>query len=282
MSESNFEDAYALDVAAPGVYTRTLGREWWGWNGQFGGYPLGLALQAGRMHVGDPAFRERSLTMHFLRRVPEGDMRIEMVTERAGRTTQNLSMRMFVADKLVTTAMMLFATDRDAQTLEPLDVPNLVPPADDEAPGEHPIPVPAVENFDIWPRHRGELHSGEQVSTGGGWMRLHEPGDGADERLGLLLADGYPPVSIIRATDPAVGGTMDFTAHFQRPFPHEVVSGHRPVLIQLLTRQSFSGYTDEDAEIWAPSGELLMRTHQVRYSERVDVDQFPEWLNREG
>ncbi len=50
MSEAPFDVTLELDELCDGTYTRVLDTTWWGWNGQFGGYVLALALEAVRRH----------------------------------------------------------------------------------------------------------------------------------------------------------------------------------------------------------------------------------------
>ena len=147
---SVFDESLLL-VAAPesGVYERVIGTTWWGWNGQFGGYVLALALEAARRHNPDPALSERSLTLHFLRRLPEGVCRIEVVTERQGRTVATFSIRMFVEGRLCVAGLALFGSHRDNEEFQHAPVPSLDPPVGEPSPV--PLPGQALDQLDVWP-----------------------------------------------------------------------------------------------------------------------------------
>ncbi len=277
-----FGQFFELDDLGGGVFERDAGdKTWWGWNGQFGGYVMGLALEALRRSVTTPGHREMSFTAHFLRRVPAARLRIAVTVERTGRTVTNLSFRVSAptgdggAHKLCVTGLALFGSDRNADDWVLATPPDLTVPTADEAPEPSPIPVPATRQFAIWPRHSGALMTGADVEESGGWMQLCDPGDpgAADERFLLHAADGYLPLANIRNVRPAVGGTLDFTAHFRQPVPQRVIDGE-PVRVVLRSARSHRGAVDEDATVWASSGELLLQSRQLRYTEYLDPDEL--------
>lgn len=266
---SLFERTLELDVAPDGVYERHIDTTWWGWNGQFGGYVLALVLEACRRQNVDPTQRERSLTMHFLRRHPQGRCRIEVTTERQGRTVTTFGVRLSVDGVLCSVGLALFASDRRSEEYVTVTAPPDNPPAAGEEPGEQIVPGEALSNVHVWPRHRSTAGDGGPVDRAGGWMSLVDPG-GADERFALVAADGFLPVSSHRATRPSVGGTLDFTAHFRHRVPEAAIRGDEPVRVDLVSAAAHQGYVDEDCCVWSAGGVLLLQSRQVRYSEIVD------------
>lgn len=271
-----FENSLRLRDGGDGTYAREIDETWWGWNGQFGGYALALALEACRLRNTDPSQRERSITMHFLRRMPAGVLQVEVVTERQGRTVTTFSLRMHVDGRLCAVGLVMFGSDRIAEEYQTVEPPDLTLPRADETPKESTIPGKALRNFDIWPRHDGDPGAGVEAVDSGGWMRLSDPG-GADERFALMVADAYMPLSHLRFTQPAVGGTLDFTAHFREPVPDAVIDGTEPVRVHLRSARSHLGYVDEDASIWTADGRLVLQSRQVRYAETVeDLDLLAE------
>lgn len=257
---SLFEETMELDRIGENSFRRQIDRTWWGWNGQFGGYVLGITLEAFRRSVTSPGHREVSLSMNFLRRVPEGRLVIEVDVVRVGRTITNLAAAVWVDEKQVATALALFGSDRDAQELSLLDPPDLTVPT--APPTGSPIPARAMDHLDIW-----EGPSAGKV----GWMRLSDPG-GADERFGMFAADGMMPMWMPHVTAPQIGGTVDFTAHFREPFPQRVIDGSDPLAVVLHTARAHRGYVDEDSFLWSPDGRLLMQSRQTRYAEYADID----------
>ncbi len=95
-------------------------------------------------------------------------------------------------------------------------------------------------------------------------------GGHADERFCVLAADAYPPAFLFHHSRPAIGGTLEFTAHFRTPPPSSVVSGAEPIRLVLRVAASAAGYIDEDCEIWSADGHLLMQSRQLRYNELSD------------
>ena len=266
-NRSLFERTHDLTMSEPGVFERTIDQTWWGWQGQFGGYVLALALDAFRASVTDPSHREISMSLHFLRRVAAGELRIEVDVVRVGRTITNLRCTMSVDDKTVAIGIALFGSDRESDEYQLAETPELVIPT--SPPGPSLIPATAMDHLEIW-----DGPSDGRV----GWMRLAESG-GADERFGLFAADGMLPLSFGSNIRPHTGGTVDFTAHFREQFPQAIVDGEEPVAVVLRTGRSFRGYVDEDAELWSADGRLLMQTRQTRYSEYAPVDIIRELSN---
>ena len=264
---SPFDESLLLDATAAGVYERVIDTTWWGWNGQFGGYVLALALEAARRHNPDPTLTERSLTLHFLRRLPEGVCRIEVVTQRQGRTAATFSIRIFVEDRLCVAGLALFGSDRRNQEFQHAPVPSLDPPVGEAS--SVPLPGEALDQLDIWPGEPMRFPMADPPVAVGGWIRLRNGGH-ADERFCVLAADAYPPAFLFHHSRPAVGGTLEFTAHFRTPPPDSVVSDTEPVRLVLRVKASVAGYIDEDCEIWSADGLLLMQSRQLRYNELSD------------
>lgn len=266
---STLEQTLQLHASGDGVYTRDIDETWWGWNGQFGGYSLALALQACRMENTDSTQRERAVTMHFLRRMPAGPLRVEITTERQGRTATTFSLRIAVNGRLCCVGLVMFGSDRRAEEYQLAQPPDLVAPEPDDPPEPTVIPGKFLDELDVWPRHEGTISGGSDITESGGWMRLSDPG-GADERFLVMVADAYIPLSFLRASEPAMGGTLDFTAHFRERVPQSVIEGTEPVRVHLTSARALDGYVDEDASIWTADGRLLLQSRQVRYSEIVE------------
>jgi acyl-CoA thioesterase len=271
----HFDTTCDLALVSPGVYERDIDQTWFGWEGQFGGYVLAMALEACRHHVANPNHSERMLSMQFLRRFPEGRFRAEVTTEREGRTVTNVTFRLFVDNKLCGVGQALFGSVRPSETFSLAEPPELTLPDPGEAPQPSPIPVKATERFRYWPRDAGgtgSMNSGQEHTEVGGWMALSEPG-GADERFLMSVADAYAPVFLLRSTKPAIGGTIDFTAHFRQSPPASVVRGDEPVRVVLRSSLMLDGYVDEDAEVWSAAGDLLLTSRQMRYSQLIDAEE---------
>lgn len=265
---STLDRTTALQPLGNGSYERDIDTTWWGWNGQFGGYVLALALAACRLENTDANQRERSLQLHFMRRFPEGRFRIDVVTARRGRTVTTFTLSLSVDDKLCGVGLAMFGSDRDSEDFVVAEPPDLTLPLADEVVPESPIPGEALQQFKIWPRHEATPFTGAPVDTSGGWMKLVDRG-GADERFLLMAADGYVPVAFLRLSEPAEGGTLDFTAHFREAVPDAVVSGGEPVRVELATASAHLGYIDEDCRVWSADGRLLLISRQSRYSQRT-------------
>ncbi|MCB0997219.1 MAG: thioesterase family protein [Acidimicrobiales bacterium] len=257
-----------LDSVGSGAWERDVGDLWWGHEGQFGGYVNALALAACRAEVADDERAPRALTVHFLRRFPAGRFRAEVSVERSGRSVSNLSVRLSVDGVLCGLGLATFGRPRPVTAFVDGGPPAVEPFDATRSPKESPVKVPAQKNFEFWPVLGGRMFAGTDSARSGGWLRFADRRPFDEEAL-LLAADIYLPAVYVRLDEPAVGGTMDFTAHFRDQLPHPAIGADDPVLVELTTAKCWGGYVEEDCEIWSPTGDLLFQSRQLRFIQRL-------------
>lgn len=258
-----------LESSCDGVWERDVDERWWGHAGLFGGYVNALALAACRAEVADPERAPRALTVHFLRRFPTGRFRAEVTVERTGRSVSNLSLRLSVDGELCGLGLATFGLPRPITEFVDGGPPEVEAFDPARTPTPSPVRVPAQDRFEFWPVLGGDLLAGTGAARSGGWLRLADRRPFDDEAL-LLAADIYLPAVYVRLAEPAMGGTMDFTAHFRDQSPHPTLGPDDPVLVQLTTAKCWGGYVEEDCEIWSPAGDLLFQSRQLRFIQRLD------------
>lgn len=271
--------------SAAGIYQRTNDDSWLGSPGLFGGYVNALALQACALEVGDPTREPRTLTVHFLRRFPVGQMRVETNIERAGASVSVVTARIFCEDKLCGLAATTFAKQRESLDFVDLKMPPVPPGAefDPGAPLSGDLPFPFRDNLRMWDVFDGVLagetpspgHIPNPLSHSGGWA-LPAGEEQIDERFLVAVADGFTPVFYRKLSAPMMAGTMEFTAYF-RSSPSQVALGE-PVLAVLTTAASLHGYVEEDCNIWSPQGELLLQSRQLRFTQKAKTS-MPELMS---
>jgi hypothetical protein len=258
-------DDVVLASLGHGAYARDVDRTWWGHASLFGGYSLALAAEA-MAHEAGPDRHLRAITMHFLRPFLEGEIRIAVHVERAGRTVTTLTARLTSDDRLCGLALATFGTERDASPLEAAPMPPVDPVREGEAPSGSMAGVPTQDHFRFWPR----FTSGDagDLAVTGGWVQPVEP---QPWTAGLLVAIGdlWMPAIYGRLVRPAVAMSSDFTAHVRVSAPETVLDPGAPVLARLRTRRSAHGFVDEDTDIWSPAGELVASTRQLRFIDDV-------------
>ena len=254
-------DHTTLEALGGGRYRRTADRTWWGHGSLFGGYALALVATAMQAEVGVDR-TVRALTMHFLRPLLDGELGVEVAVERAGRTVSTLSARVTSGDRLCGLAIATCAVERSAPPFEGAPFPDVPPVGEGEDPELPRAKVPTQDHFRFWPRF-STGHAGD-VAVTGGWVvpMLGEPWS-----AGLLLAVGdlWLPAVYEHLDRPGMAMSSDFTGHIRVPDPAQAVPTGTPVLARLRTRRSAHGFVDEDTDIWAPSGELVASTRQLRF-----------------
>ncbi len=251
-----------LEDLGGGVWGHDADERWWGFNGLFGGYLVSLAAAACEATVADAARPLRGITMQFLRPPPAGRMRIEVTTERAGRSVSFLSGRMAMEGKLCAHFLATAATDQDGQEFTNRTMPDV--PAFEATPADAMPGIAALPVFDLFEER--EIHrDGSSVLV---WVRPRFTTE-IDLPLVLMACDVVPPVAIGRVSDPHLAGTITLTAHLRAPFPVPASAG-KPVLVELHTAASAGGHVDETAFAWSPDGLLLAESHQIRFLRRAE------------
>ena len=66
-----------------------------------------------------------------------------------------------------------------------------------------------------------------------------------------------------RLSGPAPAPTIDLTIHFRTRLPHPGMAPEDPVLARFTSSTSQGGFFEEDGQIWAPDGTLLVQCRQL-------------------
>lgn len=265
---------FAIDTAVTplgdGRYRARMDPSWWIIAGPNGGYVAAVLLRAVIAAVDDPVRRPRSLTLHYLRPPAEGDVEVEVVVERSGRTVSNVSARMHQGGRTVVLALVALAADRDevvafdeTQGLPTLDDGSPVPPPE-EVPVQEVDPdrdVPMRRHYDLrWvlgdlPFRPGQA---ERRARTGGWLRPAEP-EPVDEVVLAAMTDAWMPPIFCRVDQPLAVPTIDLTIHFRArpvdPLAHCFVEFDSPV--------ARDGYLVEHGRILGADGRLLVESRQL-------------------
>ena len=89
-----FDDHTAVTALGDGRFRAHMHPHWWVLVGPNGGYVAAVMLRALEEAVGDRSRQARTLTLHYLAPPAEGDVEIEVVIEREGRSLTSVSARM--------------------------------------------------------------------------------------------------------------------------------------------------------------------------------------------
>lgn len=260
----SFREASAVEPLGNGRYQARLHDGWDIMGVTNGGYMMAVT---GRAMVSETDNRVPvSATGHFLNPGRAGDVEIEVIELKSGRTftTQRAVMRDSEGTILlsVTGSLATPASNTRSMALMAGSPPELAPP--DEcvravAAGDAPFPPPLVDLVDlrIHPEDAQALlgePSGSALVRG--WFRLPQ-GETIDALAVLLCSDAFPP-AIFNADLPMTWTpTLDLTVHVRNPGPHEWLR------CRFRTRFVTGGFLEEDGEIWDDGDNLVALSRQL-------------------
>jgi acyl-CoA thioesterase len=256
---SAFEEATAVTPLGEGRWAARSDAGWFATTGPNGGYTAATVLRAMSAAVGEEARHPRSLTLHYLRPLAEGDIEIAVTVERAGRRLSTVTARVEQAGRLCVLAVGAFSEDFESAA-DYADPPPQVPPAEDVAavPQDRAL-VPIARRFVVQPALGAPPFSAAGEALTGGWIAFREGDPPLDAFALAMLTDAWIPSPFMRLSAPVGAPTIDLTIHFRAP---EVV-GEWPLLVAFRSRFAHGGFFEEDGEIWSGDGRLLAQSRQL-------------------
>jgi acyl-CoA thioesterase len=249
----------ALEPAGDGRWRGEVSERWWVVRGPFGGYVSAFLVRAMIAAVGDPGRPPRSLSVHFVDAPQAGPVEIAVTTERDGRSTTALSLRLEQDGRPVALALAACAAWRDGEPeWSDLRAPD-APGPDDCPPVPHADGAPRFhERFEI--RWVAGGHPGRPADEARNlaWMRLAEGGP-LDHLAVTAMSDGWMPAAFSKLGRFAIVPTFDLTIHFRAPLP----AAGDWLLADYRSRFSAGGAWEEDGELWAADGTLVAQSRQL-------------------
>jgi acyl-CoA thioesterase len=249
----------ALERVAEDRWRGEVSERWWIQRGPFGGYLSAFLVRALTEAVGDPDRPPRSLTVHFVDAPAAGPIDVVAATERVGRSSSSLSLRLEQDGRAVALALAGCAAWRDGE-----------PEWADARPPEAPDPdecraVQRVngsprfhDRFDIrWVRG-GHPGRGADAARNIAWLRM-DPPQPLDHITVTAMSDGWMPAAFSKLGRFVIVPTFDLTIHFRAPLP---VEGEW-LLADYRSSFAAGGSWEEDGELWAPDGTLVAQSRQL-------------------
>ncbi|MDC0710832.1 thioesterase family protein [Stigmatella sp. ncwal1] len=246
-----------------GRYLSRFDEPWFQGRGAFGGVVAGQVLRAMEHQVADPARPVRSFTVHFCAPAVQGEARLQVRVERAGKLVTHVTARVENAAGVVAVASATFGIPRSGP--EYLEArPPEVPPAQDVAPVPEEVPMPDFCKFFEYRFCVGGVpYSGAPEARTGGWIRPKGEPLVLDAALCVGLLDAYPPSVLPRLEGVRPAASVDFTVHFFHALPR---LGEAPGAMYLRTgvsRQASEGFAEDLQELWSAEGVLLAQCRQL-------------------
>ncbi|MCA9624209.1 MAG: thioesterase family protein [Myxococcales bacterium] len=267
MSASDLRAATAVARIAQGetsIYRADL-PDAWSFRTPSGGVLMTTALRAMTAELDDPAFHLVSATTTFVRSMPSGPQRIEVVTLRRGNAACQLRARAQVeGDELGLEVAATFARFREGPDAHGREMPEVPPPeaCEDASPRGRYLgrTLPFFDNVELRlaigaPTWRDDWEAGEARTAY--WYRYLVP----QEQGGELDPLALPPIidtmpsSLTRRLGPKharfFAPSLDLTVHFLDP------SRGGWLLVDVTCPRARGGYASAHADVWDQEGHLL-------------------------
>ena len=238
--------------------------------GPFGGVSAAQMLQAVLLHparLGDPV----AFTVNFAAAVADAPFQIWALPARTNRSTQHWTMRMTQrdaqgAEHTVLTATAVTAVRRATWSANDHPMPDAPAPGAIERANLRGW-VRWIERYDMRPvvgPMPTDWNGEESASLTRLWVRDDPPRPLDFASLAALSDVFYPRIWRRRAVQTPIG-TVSMTAYFHVSADTLAAVGEGYLLGQASSQAFYNGFFDQSGQLWSPSGELLVTTHQIVY-----------------
>ncbi len=256
-----FDDHTAVTALGDGRFRAHMHPHWWVLVGPNGGYVAAVMLRALEEAVGDRSRQARTLTLHYLAPPAEGDVEIEVVIEREGRSLTSVSARMTQNGRPLVRALAAFSKSRPGPEFRHMPMPEAALP-EQGTPGEGRIVM--HDRYEYRWLGGGQPDGGAERAEIQSWLRLAEPRT-VDTLALAAYCDALPPALFAVVGPETLRGvpTVELTIHFLAEVPLPSARPDDFVLLTVETPQVVSGFLQEDVAIWSRDGVLLARSRQL-------------------
>jgi acyl-CoA thioesterase len=253
---AGFDRDTTLEPLAEGLWRGRVDPSWFVTTGPNGGFVAALATRALEAATGRPA---RSLTLHYLTAPVEGPIEVACAIERQGRTSTFTSLRLAQAGETVVLGLGVAAEWRaDQPQWSDARMPDV--PAPGDAPmidaGHRRAPVYFSKYEMRWAL--GDFRRPHDPARLGAWLRSAD-GRPLDAPLLAAMTDALMPPAFLRTGFGALVPTIDLTIHFRAPLPDR---GDWALAV-FESRVAAGGVVEEDGQLFAPDGTLLVQSRQL-------------------
>lgn len=232
-----------------GEWRAQVPEDWAQGRSLFGGIQVAVALRAMRALV-DARVPLRTLQVSFIAPLPPGELRVQCVVLRAGKSATQVEARMYDGAQLACLAVGIFGAARESVLA--IDLPATAP--DREAAALKPMPylagaMPAFLQHTDMRWARGSLpFMGGSDPRAQIWVRLKGE-TGCDECTVVALADTPPPLGLTLLKKPAPGSSMTWMLEF---FRHDFPQGEGFWLLDAQLSAARDGYTSQTLTMYDP------------------------------
>jgi acyl-CoA thioesterase len=252
---TRFDRETAVEHLGGTRYGAEASERWPAYVGPNGGYLAAIILSAFTDTLDDPRRAPRSISVHYLEPPSFGSLEVHVRVRRSGRSMTTLSGELVQDGRTKVLALAGFSNSRRGPTFHDAVMPVVPPPP---AEGDF-VTSNAVELAQVF---GPSARSGEAADIGA-WVRLDEPRV-LDALLAAVYVDSWYPALVVRVPGQVSAPTVDLTVHFRRVLPPPDTSPTTHYFLRLRSLVAGDGFVEEDAELWSPSGELLVQSRQLQ------------------
>ncbi|HVW16823.1 MAG TPA: thioesterase family protein [Solirubrobacteraceae bacterium] len=260
---TGFERDTAVTPAGDGRYAARCEPAWYGGTGPHGGYLGAIVVRAMQARLAADGASERalrSITLHYLRPPAEGDVDVEVVVERTGRSLSTLSARMSQGGRTCVLALAALAVDFPAPERARYDSPMPEAPPPEDAPViPREVSPPMARHFELRPCLGPLPFSGADEPRSGGWIAFADREQPYDAAALVMICDVWLPSPWTRFDRFVPALTIDLTVHLRAPD----VAPAAPLLGVFESRAGRGGFFDESGELWSRDGVLVAQSRQL-------------------
>ena len=263
-------DPFDLATAVKVTGDRRIGHTsdgYWAFVGPFGGATAATVLRSVLEHpqrAGDPV----SLTINFCAPIERGPFDLAVREVRTNRSSQHWYVELSQSSGVAATATAVFAVRRPTWALQPARMPPS-PPPEDVAVFPQGRSLPWVDQYELrFADGAPDLHETPLAEPASArtlaWIRDRVPRQIDVVSLCSMADAFFGRIFHVRGTL-APFGTISMTVYFHADSADLLRERITTVLGLADARVFHKSYADQTAELWSPSGALLVSTHQVAY-----------------
>ena len=258
---ARFED----DISPAGNgYDVVISDQWNVHLGPNGGYIGAIILAGMKASLGTPP-PTRSITLHFLSASSPGAARLDVTSEKVGRSLSTASARLVQGERTIAIAIATFGLPRDSTEFCDIEAPVVAPPDDagllamgTATPGHAPFRDHYEQRLAI-----GFPPGTSEHGRVGGWTRFRTRRPFDDLAMVAIADSWYPSISARSSVGAMQAPTVDYTVHMLASLPLAQLDRDEFVLTEFETNVAADGYLVEDGRIWAPDGTLMAVSRQL-------------------
>lgn len=244
----------------PGRWVVTVPRSWGSWSGPLGGLLNAIAARAAADLTSAGATPMATHTQ-FVRKVSGAPVSFAATVERAGGTTEFVTVRGTQDDQTVLISSVVCGRRTGGPLVQRVSAPVVPPPEECQEIQFPPELVPFGQRFEIRQASGAYPMSGVARAEMGAWLRLR-PEAPTDALIAIVMMDAMPPGLYPTLTEPAAIVSAELSVHLHRDLAEHPVAGF--VLAVQRTVTDGDGWCVDEAELWDRDGALLAQSRQQR------------------